>query len=65
MPQKVGRPENTRGNLRFTRDAGEVRTTGPQGSGILSSMVAGNCLIVLDEARGDVTAGELVTVEPF
>jgi hypothetical protein len=28
-------------------------------------MVAGNCLIVLDEPRGDVAAGELVTVEPF
>ena len=35
----------------------EVRTTGPQGSGILSSMVAGNCLIVLEEDRGDVAAG--------
>jgi len=27
--------------------------------------VAGNCLIVLEEARGDVAAGDLVTVEPF
>ena len=43
----------------------EVRTTGPQGSGILSSMVAGNCLIVLEEDRGDVAAGETVLVEPF
>ena len=42
-----------------------VRTTGPQGSGILSSMVAGNCLIVLEEDRGDVAAGERVLVEPF
>ncbi len=65
MPKKVGRTEYKRGIVRFTGGAWEVRTTGPQGSGILSSMVAGNCLIVLDEARGDVAAGELVTVEPF
>lgn len=65
MPKKIGRTEYKRGILRFADGAWEVRTTGPQGSGILFSMVAGNCLIVLDEARGDVAAGELVTVEPF
>lgn len=65
LPKKVGRTEYKRGILRFIGGAWDVRTTGPQGSGILSSMVAGNCLIVLDEARGDVAAGELVTVEPF
>jgi molybdopterin molybdotransferase len=65
MTKKVGRTEYKRGILRWSAGAWEVRTTGPQGSGILSSMVAGNCLIVLDEARGDVAAGELVTVEPF
>jgi molybdopterin molybdotransferase len=65
MRKKVGRTEYKRGVLRFADGAWEVRTTGPQGSGILSSMVAGNCLIVLDEARGDVAVGELVTVEPF
>src|SRR5258705_12157581 len=32
--------------------------SGPQGSGILSSMVTGNCLILLEEDRGDVAAGE-------
>ena len=65
MPKKVGRTEYKRGILRFANGTWEVRTTGPQGSGILSSMVAGNCLIVLDEERRDVAAGELVTVEPF
>jgi molybdopterin molybdotransferase len=65
MSKKIGRTEYKRGILRFNGDAWEVRTTGPQGSGILFSMVAGNCLIVLDEPRGDVAAGELVTVEPF
>jgi molybdopterin molybdotransferase len=65
MSKKVGRTEYKRGILRFADGGWEVRTTGPQGSGILSSMVAGNCLVVLDETRGDVAAGELVTVEPF
>src|SRR5204863_256453 len=44
---------------------GEGCTSGPQGSGIRSAMFAGNCCVVLDEARGDVAAGERVTVEPF
>jgi molybdopterin molybdotransferase len=65
LRKKVGRREFKRGVMRFSETGWEVRTTGPQGSGILSSMVAGNCLIVLEEARGDVAAGELVTVEPF
>ena len=43
----------------------EARLTGPQGSGILSSMTAGNCLIVLEEERGDVATGDTVLVEPF
>jgi molybdopterin molybdotransferase len=65
MRKKTGRTEYKRGILAFRDGAWEVRTTGPQGSGILFSMVAGNCLIVLEEARGDVAAGELVSVEPF
>jgi molybdopterin molybdotransferase len=65
MRKKTGRTEYKRGILAFRDGAWEVRTTGAQGSGILFSMVAGNCLIVLDEARGDVAAGELVSVEPF
>ena len=65
LRKKVGRREFKRGVMRFAENGWEVRTTGPQGSGILSSMVAGNCLIVLEEARGDVAAGELVMVEPF
>ena len=65
LPKKAGRREFKRGILAYRDGAWEVRTTGPQGSGILSSMVAGNCLIVLEEDRGDVAAGELVLVEPF
>ena len=65
LRKKQGRREYKRGILAFADGAWQVRTTGPQGSGILSSMVAGNCLIVLDEERGDVAAGETVEVEPF
>ena len=65
MRKKTGRREFKRGILEFHDGAWQVRTTGPQGSGILSSMVAGNCLIVLDEERGDVAPGEPVLVEPF
>jgi molybdopterin molybdotransferase len=65
MRKKTGRREFKRGILEFRDGAWQVRTTGPQGSGILSSMVAGNCLIVLDEDRGDVAPGERVLVEPF
>jgi molybdopterin molybdotransferase len=65
MRKKVGRREFKRGVLRFTERGYEVSTTGPQGSGILSSMVAANCLIILEEARGDVQPGERVLVEPL
>jgi molybdopterin molybdotransferase len=67
MRKKTGRREFKRGILRYAADeaAWHVRTTGPQGSGILSSMVVGNCLVVLGEDRGDVSPGELVEVEPF
>jgi molybdopterin molybdotransferase len=65
MPKKKGRREFKRGVLQWKDGGWQVRTTGPQGSGILSSMAAGNCLIVLEEPRGDVAPGELVLVEPF
>jgi molybdopterin molybdotransferase len=65
MRKKTGRREFKRGILGYREGRWEVRTTGPQGSGILSSMVAGNCLIVIEEDRGDVAAGESVWVEPF
>jgi molybdopterin molybdotransferase len=65
LRKRAGRREFKRGVVAHGARGWEVRTTGPQGSGILSSMVAGNCLIVLEEERGDVAAGETVTVEPF
>ena len=35
------------------------------GTNRLRSMAVGNCLVILDERRGDVAPGELVEVEPF
>src|SRR5499433_2205788 len=63
MSKKQGRREFKRGVVQWQNGRWEARTTGPQGSGILSSMAAGNCLIVLEEARGDVAVGETVLIE--
>ena len=65
MSKKTGRREFKRGILSYAGDRWEVRTTGPQGSGILTSMTLANCFVVIDEERGDVAAGEAVSVEPF
>jgi molybdopterin molybdotransferase len=65
MRKREGRREFKRGILEYVDDQWRVRTTGPQGSGILSSMAQGNCFIVIEEDRGDVRAGERVWVEPF
>ncbi len=43
--------------------AWNVRTTGDQGSGILSSMSRANCFIVLPPETGNVAAGEAVDVQ--
>jgi molybdopterin molybdotransferase len=63
--KRPGLMEFQRGILRYTASGWEVTTTGPQGSGILRSMVKGNCLIFLAEERGDYERGEAVWVEPF
>ncbi len=65
MSKRKGRREFKRGVVQWRNGRWEARITGPQGSGILSSMAAGNCLIVLEEDRGDIAAGETVLVEPF
>ena len=65
MSKKSGRREFKRGILSYTGERWEVRITGPQGSGILTSMTLANCFVVIEEERGDVAAGETVSVEPF
>lgn len=61
-----GRTEFQRGLL-GRNEAGSpvVRTTGEQGSGILSSMSKANCFIVLPAVQGNVEAGSTVQVQPF
>ncbi|MEO7392199.1 MAG: gephyrin-like molybdotransferase Glp [Ramlibacter sp.] len=64
--KKPGRTEYQRGSVTA---GGEgllhVRTTGNQGSGVLSSMVQANGLIVLHHAQGSVAKGEEVDVMMF
>jgi molybdopterin molybdotransferase len=43
----------------------QVHTTGNQGSGVLSSMVQGNGLIVLHHTQGNVALGDEVDVMMF
>ena len=61
-----GRVEFQRGIL--SQDASgalAVRTTGAQGSGMLSSMSRANCFIVLPLEQGNVEAGSMVDVQLF
>jgi molybdopterin molybdotransferase len=60
-----GRTEYQRGILFKEGHEWKVHTTGQQGSGVLRSMSEANCFIVLEHARGNVDAGELVQVQLF
>jgi len=66
LRKKPGRTEYQRGIVR-TNAAGElvVSTTGNQGSGVLSSMVQANGLIVLGHQQADVAVGDEVDVMMF
>ncbi len=63
IKKATGRTEFQRGVLYDDAGVWKVKPTGNQGSGILSSMSAANCFIVLDEATGNYAAGELVKVQ--
>jgi molybdopterin molybdotransferase len=66
MRKKPGRTEYQRGLVSTAADGAlQVRTTGNQGSGVLSSMVQGNGLIVLHHAQGNVALGDEVDVMMF
>ena len=60
-----GRTEFQRGVLVENDGQWQVHATGAQGSGILRSMSDANCLIVLEQDRGNVAAGETVQVQLF
>jgi molybdopterin molybdotransferase len=64
--KKGGRTEYQRGLVTTSADGAlQVRTTGNQGSGVLSSMVQANGLIVLHHAQGNVAVGDEVDVMMF
>jgi len=66
LRKKPGRTEYQRGFVSAAPDGSlQVRTTGNQGSGVLSSMVQGNGLIVLHHGQGNVAVGDEVDVMMF
>ena len=66
MRKKAGRTEYQRGVVsRSDNGTLQVSTTGNQGSGVLSSMVQGNALIVLHHDQGHVAEGDPVDVMLF
>jgi molybdopterin molybdotransferase len=63
LRKKPGRTEYQRGTVTRAADGSlHVKTTGNQGSGVLSSMVQANGLIVLHHAQGNVAVGDVVDV---
>ncbi len=63
--KKPGRTEYQRGTVSTVDGQLQVCTTGNQGSGVLSSMVQGNGLIVLHHHQGNVAVGDEVDVMMF
>jgi molybdopterin molybdotransferase len=64
--KKPGRTEYQRGIVSRNGDGTlVVKTTGQQGSGVLSSMAQANGLIVLHHSQGDVRPGDAVDVMMF
>ncbi len=66
LRKKPGRTEYQRGFVRMVPGAlPEVSVAGNQGSGVLSSMVEANGLVVLHHGQGSVAAGDEVDVMMF
>ena len=66
LRKKPGRTEYQRGTVATGPDGTlQVRITGNQGSGVLSSMAQANGLIVLHHSQGNVAPGDLVDVMMF
>ena len=66
LKKRPGRVEFQRG-IYFQDENGQfvVKSTGNQGSHVLSSMSKANCFIILDQDQGKVEAGSLVKVQTF
>lgn len=66
MKKGVGRLDFQRGFYHVNEQGQiEVEPVGFQGSHLFSAFVKANCFIVLEQERGNVNAGEIVTIEPF
>lgn len=66
LRKKAGRTEYQRGVLAVDDDGNlVVRKTGPQGSGILTSMSEANCFVILPLEAETAAPGDTVTVLPF
>lgn len=66
LKKSVGRLDFQRGRLQINSDGElEVVSTGQQGSHLTQSFNHANCFIVLEQDRGNVAQGDLVTVELF
>lgn len=66
LRSKTGRTEFLRGVYYIAIDGQvHVSSTGAQGSGMLSSMVTANCLIVIGENDEHIAKGERVFIQPF
>ena len=66
LRKKPGRLELQRGVLEMEDDGRYVvRSTGRQGSGVLSSMIEANCFIVLALEQETTNPGDTVRVQPF
>ena len=63
---RVGRSDFHRGIYSFSTSGQlQVRTTGSQGSGILTSAHQGNCLIRIPDDKAEISVGEVVAIYPF
>ncbi len=65
LKKRPGRADFQRGILEQGPNGLVVRSTGSQGSHVLSSMSRANCFIVLPAESGDVESGTPVEVMPF
>ncbi len=63
IEKKAGIRHFIRARIRCEEEGYAVATTGKRGSGIITSMVRANCLIVLPEKATLARAGEMVTVQ--
>ena len=61
--KKKGRVNLIRGYFTIKNGNFHVSTTGPQGSGILSSMSDANCLIIIPEELEAIKAGESIQIQ--